>query len=91
MNINLNPIALGSASAVIAGFIMLVLGILGNMGLYTEGVEMMQQWHIFFSLSIRGIIAGIIEAIVVTFLVVYVFSWLYNEFCKRFSNPHLFL
>ena len=91
MNVQLNPAALGGASAIIAGLIMLVLGILGNMGFYTGGVEMMQQRHIFFSLSIGGIIAGTIEAIVVTFLVVYALSWLYNEFCKRFSNPHLFL
>jgi heme/copper-type cytochrome/quinol oxidase subunit 2 len=59
---------------------MLLLGILGNMGIYTGAVEMLQQWHIFFSLSIGGIIAGIVEAAIIGFIFGYAFGWLYNKF-----------
>ncbi len=58
---------------------MLLVGILGNIGIYTGAVEMMEQWHIFFSLSIGGIIAGMAEAAVVTFVFVYLFAFLYNK------------
>ena len=82
MNKELNPLTLGYAAAIISALVMLVLGILGNLGIYTGAVEMMQQWHIFFSLSIGGIIAGIIEAAVISFIFVYIFGWLYNKLTK---------
>jgi hypothetical protein len=74
------PLALGGAAAIVAAIIMLLLGILGNVGIYTGSVEMMQQWHMFFSLSIGGIIAGMVEAAVITFVFVYLFGLLYNKF-----------
>ena len=52
----LNPLALGGTVAILTVIIMLLLGILGNIGVYTDAVDMMQQWHVFFSLSIGGII-----------------------------------
>ncbi|OGO22231.1 MAG: hypothetical protein A2144_12025 [Chloroflexi bacterium RBG_16_50_9] len=58
---------------------MLLLGILGNIGVYTGAIEMMEQWHEFFSLSIRGIIAGMAEAAVITFVFVYLFAFFYNK------------
>ncbi len=76
----LNPLALGGAAAILAAIIMLLLGILGNIGVYTGAVDMMQQWHVFFSLSIGGIIAGIIEGAVVSFVFVYLFGLIYNKF-----------
>ncbi len=76
----LNPLALGGAAAILAAIIMLLLGILGNIGVYTGAVDMMQQWHIFFSLSIGGIIAGMAEGAVVTFVFVYLFGFIYNKF-----------
>jgi hypothetical protein len=76
----LNPLALGGAAAILAAIIMLALGILGNMGIFTGAVDMMQQWHVFFSPSIVGIIAGIIEAAVITFVSVYLFGLIYNKF-----------
>jgi hypothetical protein len=39
----------------------------------------MQQWHMFFSLSIGGIIAGMFEAVVITFIFVYLFAFLYSK------------
>ncbi len=76
----LNPLALGGAAAILAAIIMLLLGILGNIGVYTGAVDMMQQWHVFFSLSISGIIAGMVEGAVVTFVFVYLFGLIYNKF-----------
>ena len=75
----LNALALGCAAAIVAAVIMLLLGILGNLGIYTGAVDMMRQWHMFFSLSIGGIIAGMIEAAIISFVFVYFFGWLYNK------------
>ncbi len=75
----LNPLALGGAAAILAALIMLLLGILGNIGVYTGAVDMMQQWHVFFSLSIGGIIAGMAEAAVISFVFVYLFGFVYNK------------
>ncbi len=74
------PLALAGAAAIVAAIVMLLLGILGNIGVYTSAVEMMQQWHVFFSLSIGGIIAGMFEAVVITFVFVYLFGFIYNKF-----------
>ncbi len=76
----INPLALGGAAAILAAVIMLLLGILGNIGVYTGAVDMMAQWHVFFSLSIGGIIAGMVEGAVVTFVFVYFFGFIYNKF-----------
>ena len=75
----LNPLALGYAAAVIAAILMLLLGILGNLGVYTGAVAMMQAWHMFFDLSVVGIITGMIEAAVVSFVFVCLFGWTYNK------------
>jgi hypothetical protein len=76
----LNPLALGYAGAIVSAAVMLLLGIFGNIGIYTGAVEMMQQWHMFFSPSFGGIIAGIIEGTVIGFVASYAFGWLYNKF-----------
>ncbi len=76
----INPLALGGAAAILAAVIMLLLGILGRIGVYTDAVDMMAQWHVFFSLSIGGIIAGMVEGAVVTFVFVYLFGLIYNKF-----------
>lgn len=75
----LNALALGYAAAIVAAAIMLLLGILGNLGIYVGAVDMMRQWHMFFSLSIGGIIAGMVEAAIISFVLVYIFGWLYNK------------
>jgi hypothetical protein len=75
----LNALALGYAAAIVAAVIMLLLGILGNLGIYTGAVDMMRQWHMFFSPSIGGIITGMIEAAIISFVFVYFFAWLYNK------------
>jgi hypothetical protein len=75
----LNPMSLGIAAAVIAALTMLLLGIFGNLGIYTGAVEMMQEWHMFFNLSIGGIITGMIEAAIISFVFAYAFGWVYNK------------
>lgn len=75
----LNPLALGYAAAVIAAVGMLLLGILGNLGVYTGAVEMMQSAHMFFDLSVVGIITGILEAAIISFVFTYAFAWIYNK------------
>ncbi len=77
--VKLNSLSLGYAGAIVSAVIMLLLGILGNLGIYSGAVQMMSQWHMFFSLSSLGIVAGMIEGAVITFVLIYAFGWLYNK------------
>ena len=76
----LNSLALGYAAAIISAVLMLLLGVLGNLGVYTGAVEMMQTAHMFFDLSVVGIVTGIIEAAVISFVFAFLFGWTYNKF-----------
>lgn len=78
----LHALALGYATALVAALTMLFLGIAGNLGFYSGAVEMMVQWHMFFSLSFGGIIAGVIEASVISFVFMYLLGWFYNRLAK---------
>jgi hypothetical protein len=75
----LNALALGYAAAILSAICMLLLGIGGNLGFYAGAAEQMIKWHMFFSLGIVGIITGIIEAAIISFIGGYVFGWLYNK------------
>ena len=75
----LNSLAFATSAAIVSALSMLILGILGNIGLYKGAVEMMMQWHMFFSLTTFGIFTGMIEAFVITFVFFYIFCWLYNK------------
>lgn len=86
MNKKLNPLILGYTAAIVSAFVMLVLGIFGNAGIYTGAVEMMQRWHIFFSLDLGGIISGMIEAAVISFVFIYLFGWLYNKLINKLEK-----
>jgi hypothetical protein len=76
----LNELALGYAGAIISALAMLLLGIGGNIGLYAGAARQMMQWHMFFSLGPLGVITGMIEAAVFSFVVLYAFGWAYNKF-----------
>ena len=78
----LNALALGYAGAIVSALIMLVLGVLGNLGVYTGAVMQMQKWHMYFSLSTTGIITGMIEAAVISFVFLYIFGLVYNMYTK---------
>jgi len=82
----LNAAAFGYAGAIISAVIMLLLGILGNLGLYMQAVKQMQDWHRFFSLTPLGILAGMVEAAVVSFVLCYAFGLVYNGFCRSGST-----
>jgi hypothetical protein len=74
-----NAFAFGAAAAIVAAIGMLLLGLLGNLGIYSGAVSMMSQWHMFFSLSPLGIFTGMIEAAVITFVFIYLFGLIYNK------------
>lgn len=82
----LNSLAIGYAAAFTSALSMLVLGILANLGVYTIMAEGMASWHLFFNLSIGGIIAGMIEAAIMSFIFGYIFGWIYNKFAGGASN-----
>lgn len=79
MNDKLNALAFGAAAAIVAALSMLILGLLGNLGMYTGAVSMMEQWHMFFSLTAFGIFTGMIEAAVISFVFLAIFAVLYNK------------
>jgi len=78
----INKLVAGYTGAIVAAVCMLLLGILGNLGVYMGAVEAMMKWHMFFSLSVIGIIGGMIEAAIITFVFVYVIIWLYYKLAK---------
>lgn len=78
-----NTLALGYTGATISAAGMLILGILGNLNIYTGAVAQMAEWHLFFSLSLVGIIGGMIEAAIMSFVIFYVFAVIYNFFVNR--------
>jgi len=80
MSKGINALAFGYAGGTLAAACMLLLGILGKLGVYLGAVGMMQTWHLFFTLSIGGIIAGMVEAAVIGFVTLYALGWLYNKF-----------
>jgi len=75
----IKPLAFGLALSALAALLMLLLGISGNLGIYTGAVEMMSRWHMFFSLSVTGIIAGMLEAAAISFISGYLFATIYNR------------
>ncbi len=79
MNDKLNVFAFGAAAAIVAAIGMLILGLLGNLGIYSGAVSMMSQWHMFFSLTPLGILTGMVEAAVITFVLIYIFGLIYNK------------
>ncbi|WP_233204119.1 hypothetical protein [Halegenticoccus soli] len=77
-----DALALAGAAALVSAVVMLLLGVFGAIGVYEGAVEMMQQWHMFFEPTVVGTVAGMIEAAVISFVLVYLFAWLYNVFAR---------
>ena len=80
MDKKINERALGYSGAVLGALCMLILGLFGNLGLYMGAVKLMQQSHMFFTLSAGGIILCMIEAAIISFLLMYMLAWIYNKF-----------
>ena len=75
----LNALKLGYTGAILSAVCMLLLGIFGNLGIYASAAQQMMNWHMFFDLSLLGIITGIIEAAVHGFIAGYLIAWVYNK------------
>lgn len=75
----LNANGLGLTLAIWSAVYMLVISLLGLGGIYLNGVEAMQAWHIWYDLTTVGIILGIIEAFVIAYVGGYLVAWLYNK------------
>lgn len=59
---SINVQALGFSLAVFGAVGMLVMAILANAGYYLDAWSIMMQFHMFADLSVMGIVAGMIEA-----------------------------
>ncbi|WP_236639849.1 hypothetical protein [Salinigranum halophilum] len=77
---HLDALALAGAGAAVSAIVMLLLGVFGAIGVYESAVEAMQQWHLFFEPTVVGTLAGMGEAAVVSFVLMYAVAWLYNAF-----------
>jgi len=80
-----NPSAgsLAYAGAIWAALFMLVLWLLANMGIYVSAAEQMAEWHMYFNLTTAGLIGGMIEAAIVSYILIYSFVWVYNSTSKK--------
>lgn len=74
-----NKLVASYTGAIVSAVLMLLLSVLAKLGLYVGAAESMMQWHMFYSLSVLGIIGGMVEAAVMTFVVVYATLWLYYK------------
>jgi hypothetical protein len=79
--LNAQPVA--TALAVWSALVMLLLWVLAKMGLYVSAIEAMASWHMFFNMTFIGLIGGMIEAAVISFLGVYSFVFIYNLVATR--------
>lgn len=77
---HLSEKGLGIAIAIISAVGMLVLSLLGLSGRALEAIKLMQTHHIWYDLTAFGVIAGILEAAVFSFVLGYATAWLYNRF-----------
>jgi hypothetical protein len=80
--IHLDALAFAGAAAVVSAVVMLLLGVFGAIGVYGSAVVAMEQWHLFFEPTVVGTVAGMAEAAVVSFVLVYAFARLYNVFAR---------
>lgn len=75
----LNAWALGFSLAIYSALCMVILSLLGILGVAKSALEIMESYHIGFSLSFGGIIIGIIEAAVFGFASGVVIAFFYNR------------
>jgi hypothetical protein len=80
MEQKLNSLALGYSVAILSAACMLLVGIAGYLGIYAGLVELMMQGHLFFDISIVGIIGGMIEGAAGGFVGGFLFGYIYNWF-----------
>ncbi|GMU25717.1 hypothetical protein KJZ71_04375 [Patescibacteria group bacterium] len=71
-----NKLAL--AGAITAALCMMLLSILNGLGLYQGATNQMMSWHMYYSPTVGGTVSGMVEAAVITYVVLFVFAWVYN-------------
>ncbi len=76
----INKNAFGYSLAILSVLCMLLLGIFGNIGIYLGAVELMESFHMFFSLDFVGIITGMIEGGIWGFIFGWLIAFIYNKF-----------
>lgn len=81
MKLNTNRVSL--AGAITAAFFMLVLSLLNAVGLYQGATQQMRAWHMWYTPNAAGTITGMIEAAVITYVVLFVFAYIYNSLEKK--------
>ena len=72
-----------TALAIWSALGMLLLWVLAKVGLYVSAAEAMASWHMFFNLTVVGLIGGMIEAAAISFLGVYSFVFIYNMVASK--------
>lgn len=77
--VELSESAFGYAAAAVSAVCMLLLGIGWKLGIYSTAAQAMADWHLFFGPSIMGIIGGMVEAAIWSFIAAYAFAWVYNK------------
>jgi len=80
MKQKLDEKALAWSLAIVAAISMALLWIGGKVGIYEGAAKQMQNMHMFFSLSIGGLIGGVIEAAVLSFVAGWLIAWFYNKY-----------
>lgn len=78
----LNSRALGLSLATLAAGHMLVMSLAALGGYYLGAYEAMKAWHLFYDLTAAGIISGIVEAAVWSYIAGWLVGWFYNKFAK---------
>ena len=76
----LNPFALGYAFGIIRVLVVLLVSVLAKFGKATDFLNILQKVHFFYSLTPRGIIAGLAETAIWGLLMGFVLGWVYNKF-----------
>lgn len=74
--------ALGLSLATLSALSMLVISLLALGGYYTGAYEAMKAWHVFYDLTAVGILGGIVEAAVFSYIAGWLIGWFYNKFAK---------
>lgn len=65
--------------AIVAVICMVLIWIGGKAGIYAGAFDMMQNWHMFFSLSVIGLIGGVLEAGIISFIAGWLIALFYNK------------
>lgn len=79
---NLQVNALGLSLAFLGAISMLAISLAALAGVYTGAYEAMKAWHLFYDLTAVGIIGGLVEAAVWSYIAGVLIAWSYNWFAK---------